>query len=527
MAPPRVEIGTEAIQQTLWSSIEIRQNLNDHWYCNIYLRDTLDARPDVESQIGKPLRISTVTLDGAEHVIFAGTVCAARLIYEVTGSYGAEIDAVSNTWKLDQGPGFAYFRSQTAKDALNQLLGAKGFSLTGQMPAGPELSYVQWNETEFGFLTRLIDDVEAWFRPDLKGSSGIEVRTEFASGPTLLWREGEYGLVEWATRGTLHPLKKQGAHYDYEAMQSQTFSNEQSTVDFSGAQRMVAAVSQQGGGLPDASVSDRNRARTLPDFQQRLQRESRRALASAVTCTGLSRDPRVCAGNTLTVSGLSEVDAAYGVIACTHRWTVKGYENSFTATPARRWSPELRPPRPYIAGVWPARIAEDYDPKNEGRMQVQFWWQEQGESALIRLMSPYAGADYGMMFFPEKGDEVWVAFEEGDAERPYILGSAWNGVQRPPTEGFWQAGAVNGSEFQANDIKRIVTKSGHRISIVDKPGKQSIALATPTSTRILLTESANETGRPAVAMYSSGDIILSAPNGRIHMYSATNSKQVG
>ena len=38
----------------------------------------------------------------------------------------------------------------------------------------------------------------------------------------------------------------------------------------------------------------------------------------------------------------------------------------------------------------------------------------------------------GFYFRPEIGDEVIVAFEHGDVRFPYIIGSVWNGKDRPP-----------------------------------------------------------------------------------------------
>ena len=129
---------------------------------------------------------------------------------------------------------------------------------------------------------------------------------------------------------------------------------------------------------------------------------------------------------------------------------------------------------------------------------------------------------------PELGDEVLVTFEEGDSERPYVVGSAWNGVHQPPATGFHSPGEVNGSEFAQNNIKRIVTKSGHRITLVDTPGKETISIATPTSNRLMLTESHADTGgRPAIVLESAGDIVLAAPNGRIHTQSMHRSAEVG
>ena len=107
----------------------------------------------------------------------------------------------------------------------------------------------------------------------------------------------------------------------------------------------------------------------------------------------------------------------------------------------------------------------------------------------------HAGPGRGMLFYPEVGDEVMITFEEGDAERPYVVSLE----RRPPTPatGFHQHGEINGSEFAQNNIKRLVTKSGHRITMVDTPGKETISLATPTNNRLMLTENHKDTGLPA------------------------------
>jgi type VI secretion system secreted protein VgrG len=92
------------------------------------------------------------------------------------------------------------------------------------------------------------------------------------------------------------------------------------------------------------------------------------------------------------------------------------------------------------------------------------------------------------MFMPEVGDEVVVVLEDRDPERPVILGCVWNGVDRAPRQEFW------GGELESNDVKRIVTKSGHRIQMVDKEGKKSIAIATPKFLKLSMIEKTDETG---------------------------------
>ncbi len=63
--------------------------------------------------------------------------------------------------------------------------------------------------------------------------------------------------------------------------------------------------------------------------------------------------------------------------------------------------------------------------------------------------------------------------------------------------------------------------------MVDTPGKETISLATPRTTRLMLTEDHEDTGRPAIVFESQGDMILAAPNGRIHSQAQFHSRDVG
>ncbi|MBI5083462.1 MAG: hypothetical protein HZB13_02545 [Acidobacteria bacterium] len=130
-------------------------------------------------------------------------------------------------------------------------------------------------------------------------------------------------------------------------------------------------------------------------------------------------------------------------------------------------------------------------------------------------MSPYAGQNRGIYFSPEIGDEVMVSFEFGDTNRPIIVGSMWNGVERPP------AGEVYGNEYQNNDIKRIATKSGNRLVMDDKNGRETIVLGTPHHVRVSLFD-----GGSQLLLHSDGDIHINA-GGTVHMKCAQFLREVG
>ena len=129
--------------------------------------------------------------------------------------------------------------------------------------------------------------------------------------------------------------------------------------------------------------------------------------------------------------------------------------------------------------------------------------------------------DRGFMFMPEIGDEVAVAFEDGDPERPVILGSMWNGVQQAPRKD------LLGGDIQSNDLKRIMTKSGNRMQFADKEGKEMIIIATPTHSQFMISEKHDVSGRPLITLSTSGDIVLSAPEGSISMIAKTMTREIG
>jgi type VI secretion system secreted protein VgrG len=242
-----------------------------------------------------------------------------------------------------------------------------------------------------------------------------------------------------------------------------------------------------------------------------------------VTGMGSSRNRTLMAGNTLAVDGMLDAKGTYGLVRVVHNWTPQGYQNNFVCTPWKNY----RNPNPPAARTWSgivsARVTAHNDPKKMGRIQVQFFWQEDSSTHWARATSPHAGPDRGFMFMPEVGDEVAVAFEEGDPERPVILGSLWNGVQQAPRAGFFGAEA----DIPDNNVKRIVTKAGNRVQMVDTPSKETLVFATPNHSSVTMTEKHDSTGRTLVHIHSDGDIVLTAPNGRVHVRSQFFSREIG
>lgn len=90
-------------------------------------------------------------------------------------------------------------------------------------------------------------------------------------------------------------------------------------------------------------------------------------------------------------------------------------------------------------------------------------------SAPARLAMPMAGDQRGTFFGPEVGDEVVVAFENGNLDQPVILGALWNEDHRPPTDA---------DTSSTNNTRTIESRAHHRLTFDDTPGAERIVIET-------------------------------------------------
>lgn len=120
------------------------------------------------------------------------------------------------------------------------------------------------------------------------------------------------------------------------------------------------------------------------------------------------------------------------------------YTNSFRCLPdAVAAKPDPVTPKPCIHGAQTALVVgppgEEIYPDKYGRVKVQFYWDRYGQkdeksSCWIRCAQPGAGKGWGFMSIPRIGQEVLVAYLEGDPDRPLITGCVYNAEQMPPYE---------------------------------------------------------------------------------------------
>ncbi|PYS40769.1 MAG: hypothetical protein DMG14_09475 [Acidobacteria bacterium] len=159
-------------------------------------------------------------------------------------------------------------------------------------------------------------------------------------------------------------------------------------------------------------------------------------------------------------------------------------------------------------GLVTAIVVENNDPQKLNRLKIRYHWQEDGATAWTRMMTPYTGKNRGVMFLPEVDDEVVVAFENGDPERPIVIGSVWNGKDTAPRDPYRSQ-----DDIDNNEVKRIITRTGNTIEIIDTDGKEVIEIYTPK--KDCWVQLNND--KKAISLHAEKDILIEAPNGEVRI----------
>jgi phage protein D len=213
-------------------------------------------------------------------------------------------------------------------------------------------------------------------------------------------------------------------------------------------------------------------------------------------------NPQVQAGQIVTIQGVGyRFSGQYFVTSATHIHNADGYETLFNISG--------RKPNTLINlldqedgavqgwGIAIGLVTNTKDPKGLGRVKVKFpWLADTEESTWARVARPQ-----GLFCLPEINDEVLVAFEHGNIHYPYVLGTLWNGRDKPPT----QNGGMVGSDGKVNQ-RIICSRSGHEIILDDSSGKEKIIVRDKTRGNQIVIDSA----RNAMSIKAKGKLSLEA-----------------
>lgn len=201
------------------------------------------------------------------------------------------------------------------------------------------------------------------------------------------------------------------------------------------------------------------------------------------SCIGI---PELRAGEMVEIRGIGKrFSGKYTLSKVKHTINANGYQTQFEVRQGdgstllqslRKKLQEKAPPnrQKKLEGVFTAIVENNDDPQGLGRVQISFpHLSDDNVSCWVRVASAMAGGDekksWGSYFVPEVEDEVLVVFEQGDINRPVVIGSVFNGTARPP--------GIK-PDANANNAKKkmITTRSGMQILFDESPKKENLVI---------------------------------------------------
>ena len=437
------------------------------------------------------------------------------------GSYTITVEARSWDALLEDNPTCKSFENKTLNEIVQDVVDDYSDNLQTTIDARftDEIPYcVQYNETNYQFLQRLARRYGEWFYCDGTqlvfgnmvekdpvqltypgndvSSYNVDLKMKHTAFSHLA---SSYNASEANQKDGLSEMQK-----PYNDLADQTFLMSQERFKKQTLQNLHA------GGFADIDGRE-----TILDVSTKAQ--ARAEKAGMLKYSGVTYSSKISIGAKLLIkdnyivnyeaNAKSQVDQDEILITdLVHSFSDdKVYSNHFVGIPASCDYP------PYSNGdIYPessscrAKVKDNEDPSNLGRIRVQFDWQAELDEDMmtpwIRIAQPYAGAGKGFSFIPEIGEEVMVDFEGGNAEKPYVKGMLFNGIDDPDS-----AWLVDGNS--ENRIKAIRTRNGHTIEIHDNYEGGYIRIYDNKKENYVLTLSTDE---QLIKLESKGNIELRA-----------------
>ena len=342
----------------------------------------------------------------------------------------------------------------------------------------PRKYRVQYQETDFAFMSRLLEDAGISFVLEQReGGTTVVLRD---APETVTPRATPLAHVNEPTAGQLYAT---GLRAERGVRQGRTtfadhdprLANQPLLARAITSQHPVESRLESFAYTPGAfkfgnagpketpTADDRGRARTDPDEGRLLaERDAAVRVARSQRFAFRSNCLELRAGTVLSLSNHPIADKFKTLLLT--KVNVSGTSESEIRVTAEAVSaevsyrPERTTPRPNISGVECATVV---GPQGEtihcdefGRVRVQFHWDRYGKmdelsSCWIPVNQPWAGEGFGMVNLPRIGQEVLVSFLGGNPEEPVIVGRIFTNLRRPP---FALPAAKNESGFRSKSV---------------------------------------------------------------------------
>lgn len=444
---------------------------------------------------------------------FPGICTAIETLGLSKGYHHFVIEVRPWTWFLTRASDSRIFQNQTTPDIVKAVCGDMGFHDVRLRLSGdykPREYCVQYGETNFAFISRLMEEEGIYYYFDAPGSmetlvlaDGLGSHDPVPETPSLTYkprpdtaRRMAEQLFEWTEKKRVVSGKVSLVDFDMnkpEAVQTGKSEIQKGKHGHKSYERY--------------EMSGRFLTTAIGDGAARVMMEAEAHAADRWVAAGNARTLQ--AGTTLTVKDLPRGKASddFLILSATHYLQVDAASNDLkdveglqaaarivfpphsgtylcqfeVAQKAEQFRPPCVTPWPDLHGMHTAIVTgpkgDEIHTDELGRIKVQFHWDRQGKkdektTCWVRTLMPWSGKGWGSFAVPRIGQEVAIQFERGNPDRPLCVGMLYNGTHPWPVE---MPGNMTQSGLRTNSTPKGGT-GGHEMIFEDKKDAEFIRM---------------------------------------------------
>lgn len=393
------------------------------------------------------MTVKLAQADGSERVI-NGLVSRFVQLDQAEGLTVYEAEIRPWYWFLSLTSDFCVWQNKSIPDIVKAVCSEQGFTdlvFKCVKPHKPHEYRVQYGETHLDFITRLMEEEGIFWFADHDGKKcNMVVADDNSVAKTALKlrlstiahdTEDEAVLSWFNVSQDVRPGKYTHMDYNFETPSTQlkgqhSGKHASEVVEFPGGFETrddadpLATLRYQEIVAEQTEAEGAGRCRALKAGGKiEVSKHPNKALNTAYLITSVKQSAKLGDFRTGGDSGLA-------------------FKSSFTAIPFDTpYKPERSTELPraygYESAVVVGPAGEEIFTDKYGRVKVQFFWDRRGKkddksSCWVRVSTVWAGKGWGVINTPRIGQEVLVAFLNGDPEDPIIIGRVYNAEQMPP-----------------------------------------------------------------------------------------------
>jgi uncharacterized protein involved in type VI secretion and phage assembly len=392
--------------------------------------DGLDAAP---FEIGKSVEVRLGASDDESDVpqtLFKGPITTIEPEFGA-GGCAVTIRAYDRAQLLYRSRKSRAFQNQTSSDIVTKIVQEAGLTAQTDASGDPHEFMQQDNETDWDFIWRLADRIGFEFV--------VEDTTAHFRKPTA------EGAVELEWPKTLRSFRPR-------VTAVQQVKNVTLSVHDPKTKQVIKGNASQPNQIAQIGVSRDTVTGAFPDSDIHVATEPAKSQSEAdglaqalldrlangyIAAEGIAPgNPKIKAGAKVQVSGIGQkFSGTYRVAYSTHVLKGAGYETHFANSPSHTVLGAIGngTSSPNFAGqLVIGLVTNNQDPDKMGRVRVSYpALSDDVEGTWARIATPSAGNARGLLMLPVVGEEVLIGFEHDDTTRPYVLGSLFNGTDKP------------------------------------------------------------------------------------------------